>query len=342
MTNLPVPSRLRYIWNFGSILFIILIIQIIRGLLLRINYNVGSPFETIVFFTRDTLSANVVYWVHIMFASLFFVGLYLHLLRGLLYSSFTVLIRWSRGFIILLLLIAIAFLGYVLPWGQISLWGATVITNLVSAVPVFGASLVIWIWGGFRVTTVTLNCFYRLHFLLPFILAAIAIIHVILLHISGSTSLSASSGKTDRKFWAGDLFKKDLGNLSVLLFVIIRLLLVPYLCGDPENFNYADSLSSPLHIKPEWYFLFAYAILRSIPRKSGGVLALLASVLIIGAIINQLRPKKGIGILSIIWILIITSLLLTWIGGNAVEAPYILIGQILSISYFAILIITLI
>jgi len=278
--------------------------------------------------------------IHANGARFFFVCLYLHIARGLYYSSHFKLHVWIIGCTIFLITIATAFLGYVLPWGQISFWGATVITNLFSAIPLIGNDIVFWLWGGFAVDNASLTRFFTLHFLLPFIIAALSGIHLFFLHISGSSNPLGVNNKRDKlKFHPYFSFKDLIGVLLIIQFFAFFCFFYPWSLGDPENFISANPLVTPVHIQPEWYFLFAYAILRSIPNKLGGVLALFASVLIFYFLpyisfykINSLRflPLNKI----IFWIFICVVILLTWIGACPVEIPYILIGQILSIIYF--------
>ena len=336
--NLPTNKSISYFWNFGSFLGIVLIIQIISGLLLSINFVRESllAFDSVIILTRDRFFGFLLRWIHLNCASLFFAVVYLHIFRGFFYMSFRLRLPWIRGTTILLLLIGTAFLGYVLPWGQISLWGATVITNLVSTIPFIGQLLVVWIWGGFRVNTYTLGVFYSVHFILPIIILGFVLIHIIVLHETGSSSkLILHTNENKIKFYFSFVIK-DIINLIFLLVFIIFVFFSPFKLGDPENFSYANSLRSPLHIQPEWYFLFAYAILRSIPNKLGGVIALVISVVLLYFFPFFSKQKKPLikthGFY--VWMFFFESLILTWIGGNPVEAPYILIGQVFTFLYF--------
>ncbi len=336
--NLPTNINISYIWNFGSFLGIILVIQIVTGFLLSINYVRDSSiaFNSIIFIRRDSFFGFLLRWIHLNIGSLFFLILYSHLFRGIFFLSYRLTIAWIRGVTIILLLIATAFLGYVLPWGQISLWGATVITNLLSTVPFIGQALVIWVWGGFRVNTYTLGIFYSLHFLLPLLICVIVLFHIVFLHETGSTSkLFLHTNENKNKFYF--LFViKDIVNIRALLFFIFLFLISPFKLGDPENFSFANPLRSPLHIQPEWYFLFAYAILRSIPNKLGGVIALVLSVVLFYFFPFFRKNKNSLIFFHkyVIWFFLFVRLILTWIGGNPVEAPYILIGQISTFLYF--------
>lgn len=248
---------------------------------------------------------------------------------------------WITGVVILFLVMATAFVGYVLPWGQMSFWGATVITNLFSAVPYIGGSLVEWMWGGFAVDNATLTRFFALHFLIPFVIAAIAGVHILFLHQTGSNNPLGVNRNVDKiPFHPYFRYKDVLGFLILTLFLILISLFSPYVLGDPDNFIPANPLVTPEHIKPEWYFLFAYAILRSIPNKLGGVIALVLAVAIISILpFTQKRNFRCITFYplskALFWTFIITAVLLTWIGGMPVEDPYILIGQILTAVYFS-------
>ena len=339
--NLPTNKNISYFWNFGSFLGIILIIQIIRGFLLSINFIRDSllAFDSVIILTRDSFFGFLLRWIHLNCASLFFAIVYLHIFRGFFYLSFRLILPWISGTTILLLLIGTAFLGYVLPWGQISLWGATVITNLVSTIPIIGQILVVWIWGGFRVNSYTLGVFYSLHFILPIIILGLVLIHIIVLHETGSSSkLIQHTNENKIKFYFSFVIK-DLLNFIILLIFIIFIFFSPFKLGDPENFSYANSLRSPLHIQPEWYFLFAYAILRSIPNKLGGVIALVISVILLYIFPFFSKKKKSLikPHAFYVWLFFFISLILTWIGGNPVEAPYIFIGQIFTFLYFFII-----
>ena len=336
--SLPTHIRLNYFWNFGSFLGIILVLQVITGLVLSINYIARRQlaFERINLICQETFNGAVVRWVHLNGASLFFLLIYLHVGRGMLNLSFRLIKPWLSGVTIMLLLIAAAFLGYVLPWGQISLWGATVITNLITAIPILGKKVIFWVWGGFSVTSATLRFFYTLHFLIPFIILALMLLHLIFLHETGSSRrIFLHTNETKIKFNYNYVIK-DMVRVSPLFLFMFFIFVSPYKLGDPENFIFANPLMSPLHIQPEWYFLFAYAILRSIPNKLGGVVALVFSVIVFylfpffSATTVVLKPLFK----NIFWLFISVFILLTWLGGNPVEDPYIFVGQLLSFLYF--------
>jgi len=281
--NFPIPTSISYIWNWGSLLAIIIAIQIISGIILSIHYtpHIDTAFSSVIHIIRDVNRGWILRFIHLNGASLIFMLIFIHISRGILFSSHKLSRMWISGIIILFLIIATAFLGYVLPWGQISFWGASVITNLVSAIPYLGKIIVEWLWGGFSIRNATLNRFFTLHFLLPIALILIALIHLISLHSTGSNNPLGYIRLDKLPFHPYFSRKDSLGIIKLILIsFLIRILLPFYLC-DPENFNPANPLNSPIHIQPEWYFLFAYAILRSIPNKLGGVIGLIAAILII-------------------------------------------------------------
>lgn len=345
LIKLPTPLNIRLIWNFGSLLGICLIIQILRGIFLAIHYvpNTEIAFQRIIHISRDVNIGWIIRIIHANGASFFFIFLFLHIGRGIYYKSYKIVETWNLGVIIFLLTIASAFLGYVLPWGQISFWGATVITNLISAVPYLGTSLVYWIWGGFSVDNATLNRFFVFHFICPFIVLILVILHLFFLHLTGSSNplgLNRNNFKIPFSpfFWIKDF-------IGFMLFFIVFFLVIsfyPFFLGDPDNFLIANPINTPIHIKPEWYFLFAYAILRSIPNKLGGVLALLISILILFFLpildSNKKKIRNQFNYLNQIyfWNLVVIFFLLTWIGARPVEEPFIFIGQIITILYFSI------
>lgn len=347
LIDLPTPSNISTLWNFGSLLGLCLIIQIISGLFLAIHYcpNIDLAFNRLSHICRDVNYGWIIRIIHSNGASFFFICLYIHIGRGIYYRSFHLTETWLIGVTIFFLVIATAFLGYVLPWGQISFWGATVITNLVSAIPYLGTSIVQWLWGGFAVENATLNRFFALHFILPFIIIALIMIHLIFLHQTGSSNPLGINSNLDKiPFHPYFIYKDLLGYIIIIILLIFLCLLFPYTLGDPDNFTPANPLVTPVHIKPEWYFLFAYAILRSIPNKLGGVIALVLSIAILyilpftnnNIIKNQFYPIRKF----IFWRLFSIVILLTWIGGCPVEYPYILTGQILTFLYFLYYIIT--
>nr|AIW09194.1 cytochrome b [Heliophobius argenteocinereus] len=345
--DLPTPSNISTWWNFGSLLGMCLVLQIITGLFLAMHYtaDTSTAFSSVTHICRDVNYGWLIRYIHANGASMFFICLYMHVGRGIYYGSYMYTETWNMGVILLFLVMATAFMGYVLPWGQMSFWGATVITNLLSAIPYVGSSLVEWIWGGFSVDKATLTRFFAFHFILPFIIAALTMVHLLFLHETGSNNPYGIDSNSDKiPFHPYYSFKDLLGFFLSLIVLMSLVLFTPDLLGDPDNYTPANPLNTPPHIKPEWYFLFAYAILRSIPNKLGGVLALVLSImiLIIMPIIHTSKQRSMIfRPLSqcMFWMLVTNLLILTWIGGQPVEQPYILIGQISSLSYFTIILI---
>ena len=343
IVDLPAPVNLSILWNFGSLLGLCLGIQLATGLFLAIHYtaDVDLAFSRVAHISRDVNYGWFLRTIHANGASFFFICLYRHIGRGIYYRSYLFVPTWFAGVILIFLVMATAFLGYVLPWGQMSFWGATVITNFFSAIPYVGTSLVQWIWGGFCVGNATLTRFFTLHFLLPFVIAAVTIIHILFLHQTGSNNpLGLKREAYKIPFHPYFTFKDITGFLVITIILVILTLLNPYLLGDPDNFIPANPLVTPAHIQPEWYFLFAYAILRSIPNKLGGVIALVLSIAIL--FILPFTHKANFRRLAfyplnqiLFWTLISIVILLTWIGGRPVEDPFILTGQILTVLYFS-------
>nr|QZP40947.1 cytochrome b [Geoscapheus dilatatus] len=341
LIDLPTPSNISSWWNFGSLLGLCLGIQIITGIFLAMHYcpSIEMAFYTVNHICRDVNYGWLLRTLHANGASMFFVCIYMHVGRGMYYGSYKFIQTWSVGVLILFLTMATAFMGYVLPWGQMSFWGATVITNLLSAIPYIGIDLVQWVWGGFAVDNATLNRFFTFHFMLPFIIAAMVMIHLLFLHQSGSNNPTGLNSNIDKiPFHPYFSIKDTFGFIMLIMLLVMLSLKDPYILGDPDNFTPANPLVTPIHIQPEWYFLFAYAILRSIPNKLGGVIALTMSIAILFIMPLFKSNFQGIQFYPVnqimFWIMVSTVILLTWIGARPVENPYIITGQILTIIYF--------
>nr|YP_009907528.1 cytochrome b [Bothrogonia qiongana]YP_010247344.1 cytochrome b [Bothrogonia shuana]AMK97247.1 cytochrome b [Bothrogonia ferruginea]QKQ14786.1 cytochrome b [Bothrogonia shuana]QLI54084.1 cytochrome b [Bothrogonia qiongana] len=342
LIDLPAPINLSAWWNFGSILGLCLMIQVISGLLLSMHYtsNVEMAFNSVNHITRDVNYGWMMRTIHSNGASLFFISMYLHTGRGMYYGSYKLMKTWFMGMIIMLVTMATAFLGYVLPWGQMSFWGATVITNLLSAIPYLGSMLVTWIWGGFAVDNATLSRFFSLHFMLPFIIMAMTLMHLMFLHTTGSNNPIGINSNSDKIPFHPYFSIKDIMGFSMVIMSLLMLnMMEPYKLSDPDNFIPANPMVTPIHIQPEWYFLFAYAILRSIPNKLGGVMALFCSILILATMPFSMKNKfKGMEFYPMsqmnFWVYTSVVVLLTWIGARPVEEPYTKVGMYLTIMYF--------
>nr|URX52823.1 cytochrome b [Cryptotermes chacoensis] len=341
LIDLPTPTNISTWWNFGSLLGLCLVTQIATGLFLAMHYcpNTEAAFSSVAHICRDVNYGWILRTLHANGASMFFICIYLHIGRNIYYGSYKLVHTWSIGVVILFVTMATAFLGYVLPWGQMSFWGATVITNLLSAVPYVGTILVQWVWGGFAVDNATLTRFFTLHFLMPFVTAALVMVHLLFLHQTGSNNPLGLKSDMDKIPFHPYFTMKDVVGFIILITILSTLSLKePYILGDPDNFVPANPLVTPVHIQPEWYFLFAYAILRSIPNKLGGVIALVMSIAILFILPIYTAKFKSTQFYPInqstFWIMTNTVILLTWIGARPVEDPYILTGQILTVVYF--------
>lgn len=341
----PQPANISYLWNFGSLLATCLVIQILTGAFLAMHYtpSVDFAFNSVEHIMRDVNNGWLIRYTHANVASFFFIFVYMHIGRGLYYSSYKSprVLVWSIGVIILILMMAIAFLGYVLPYGQMSLWGATVITNLLSAIPVFGHDIVELIWGGFSVGNATLNRFFSLHYLLPFLLAALAVAHLIALHEHGSGNPNGVTSSGDRYAMHPYFIFKDLVTIfAFFLALSIMVFFYPNVLGHSDNYIPADPMVTPASIVPEWYLLPFYAILRSIPNKLLGVVAMFGSLLILLILPitdlsrirgNQFRPAMKFAF----WFFVVDFIILLWIGAQHPETPYLEIGQVSTALYFA-------
>nr|YP_009515552.1 apocytochrome b [Kumanoa ambigua]AVK39499.1 apocytochrome b [Kumanoa ambigua] len=344
LISYPTPVNIHYAWNFGFLSAICLVIQIITGVFLAMHYtpHIDLAFVSIEHIMRDVNFGWLLRYIHANGASMFFIVVYIHLFRGLYFGSYVFPRHyvWVTGVLIFFLMIITAFIGYVLPWGQMSLWGATVITNLVSAVPLIGNSIVSWLWGGFSVDNATLNRFFSLHYLLPFVLVGVSLLHLAILHQYGSNNPLGIDSSTDKiSMYPYFIVKDFLGLLFFIIFFSFFIHFSPNLLGHVDNYIEANPMITPVHIVPEWYFLPFYAILRSIPHKLGGVIAMISSIFILvllpWIVSIEIRSSRFRPIFRFFyWTFLTSCFILGWIGGMPVEEPYIFIGQIVSIYYF--------
>nr|YP_007890602.1 cytochrome b [Histiona aroides]AGH24096.1 apocytochrome b [Histiona aroides] len=344
IVDYPTPSNLSYWWNFGFLAAMCLIVQIVTGIFLAMHYtpHVDLAFISVEHIMRDVNYGWLIRYLHANGASMFFIAVFIHIFRGLYYGSYAAPREhvWLIGVTIFFIMMGTAFMGYVLPWGQMSFWGATVITNLASAIPFVGENIVYWLWGGFSVDNATLNRFFSIHYLLPFAIAALVLVHLILLHQDGSNNPLGISSKMDKVPFYPYYYVKDLlGIVAFAVFFAVIVFFYPNLLGHPDNYIEANPLVTPAHIVPEWYFLPFYAILRSIPDKLGGVFAMVAAILILFALpfistsdirSSQFRPFHR----KMFWLLVVDCVILGWIGGNVPETPYVEIGRIATAFYF--------
>jgi len=336
IVDYPTPSNLNYFWSFGSLAGLCLVIQLVTGIFLAMHYttHVDFAFNSVEHIMRDVYNWWIIRYLHANGASFFFIVIYCHIFRGLYFGSYMTPrgLLWASGVVIFLAMMATAFMGYVLPWGQMSFWGATVITNLFSAIPFVGSSIVESLWGGFSVDNATLNRFFSLHYLLPFIIAGISLLHLTLLHSEGSNNPLGINTSIDYISFYPYFYVKDL--FAFLIFLIFFSFIVffnPNVLGHPDNYIPANPLVTPPHIVPEWYFLPFYAILRSIPDKLGGVVAMISAILVLLLLpltnYSKIRSSLFRPIFSkLYWFLVSDFLILGWIGQKPVEAPYIEIG----------------
>ena len=344
LIDYPTPINLNYFYGLGSLAGIMLVVQILTGIFLAMHYtpHIDLAFNSVEHIMRDVNNGWLIRYMHANGASFFFIVVYVHIFRGLYYGSYITPREalWCSGVIIFILMMATAFMGYVLPWGQMSFWGATVITNLFSAIPLIGKDIVDWLWGGFAVDNPTLNRFFSLHFTFPFIIVGAVLIHLILLHEVGSNNPLGITLKTENIPFYPYFYTKDLFGLMMLFLVFfIFVFYYPNTLGHPDNYIEANPMKTPLHIVPEWYFLPFYAILRSIPNKIGGVIAMFGSLIILLTIpftnSSEIRSTAFRPVFKVCyWLLVITFLLLGWVGQCPVEYPYTEIGIISMIYYF--------
>jgi quinol-cytochrome oxidoreductase complex cytochrome b subunit len=338
------PLNLTYAWSFGSLAGLCLVIQMFSGIFLAMHYspNTDLAFTSIEYIMRDVNNGWLIRYMHANGASMFFIVVYLHIGRGLYYGSYMMPreILWCSGVIILLLMMSTAFTGYVLPWGQMSFWGATVITNMVTAIPVAGKYVVQWLWGGYTVSNPTLNRFFSIHFLLPFIIAGLTVFHLALLHKNGSNNPIGFDSNVDNiTFYPYFLAKDVFAFCCFLIFFAVFLLYFPNILNHSDNYINANPLETPAHVVPEWYFLPYYAILRSIPHKTGGILAMVGSILVLLVIpflnTSELRSTTYRPFFKIcFWLFLIDFITLTWVGQKPVRDNFILLGQVATFYYF--------
>nr|YP_010868571.1 cytochrome b [Parasacculina shiinoi]WGU20879.1 cytochrome b [Parasacculina shiinoi] len=343
MVNLPTPSNINYFWNFGSLLILNFLIQILTGLFLSFHYvsdSLSLAFFSVFNIMFDVHNGWLLRYIHMNGASFFFIFCYMHIGRSLYYGNYMSKLVWFSGVFILLLLFFISFLGYVLPWGQMSLWGATVITKLVSAIPYWGDYLVEWVWGGYSVNSATLTRFFSLHFLFPFLLFFLVFLHIYFLHMDGSSNPLIKVKHLDKvPFYPFFLFKDFLGFIFMFFFLFFLVSYDPNFLGDSENYNYANQMVTPFSIKPEWYFLFAYAILRGVPNKLGGVIALISSIMVL-ILIPFLDTSNFKGLFFYPFLkfyylfFIFVFIVLTVLGSKGTDWPFNFFSLLFSFMYF--------
>nr|YP_004927929.1 cytochrome b [Cucullanus robustus]ACV96765.1 cytochrome b [Cucullanus robustus] len=336
--TLPSSKAITLNWNYGSMLGMVLIFQILSGTLLALYYSndFSLSFDSVQYIMYEVNYGWVFRVFHFNGASLFFIFIYLHFFKGLFFSSYRLKKVWSTGVLILFLMIVEAFMGYVLVWAQMSFWASVVITSLLTVIPFWGELIVMWVWSGFTVSGATLKFFFVLHFLLPWFFLVLVMVHLLFLHETGSTSSLFCHGDYDKIFFYLEFWVKDLMNIIIWLLFIFFSLVSPFLLGDPEMFVEANTMMSPVHIVPEWYFLFVYAILRAIPDKVVGVIALLASILVFFIFVFINNYKSGLTKINkfLVFNFIFTCVMLSWLGRCVVEFPFTLISVFFSVLYF--------
>jgi len=348
IVDYPTPSNLNYFWGFGSLAGMCLVFQILSGVLLAMHYtpHVTLAFNSVEHIMRDVKFGWLIRYTHANGASIFFIIVYIHIGRGLYFKSYYKMALWFSGIVIFILMMATAFTGYVLPWGQMSFWGATVITSLFGAIPVIGGNIAEWLWGGFSIDNATLNRFFSLHYLLPFLIAGLSIVHLALLHVKGSNNPLGICTKVDNVTFYPYFVIKDLFGFFAILVALYTYLVFfnPNMLGHPDNYIMADALVTPAHIVPEWYFLPFYAILRAIPDKLGGVVCMFAALLILFALpfvghftIRSAKFNKTYQFFF--WLFVYNFFLLGWLGAKVVEQPYVILSQLSAGFYFSFLVI---
>jgi len=344
LIDYPTPLNINYFWNFGSMAGIFLVVQLVSGIFLAMHYSphVDLAFLSVEHIMRDVNNGWLIRYLHANGASMFFAVVYIHVARGLFYGSYQKPrgFAWSLGVVIIILMMATAFMGYVLPWGQMSFWAATVITNLFSAFPLLGEAIVAWLWGGFSVDNATLNRFFSFHYLLPFLIVGAVLLHLVAVHQNGSNNPLGVNSSIDKISFYPFFVIKDLFSW-VLIFIVFFFFIcfAPNYLGHTDNYIEANSMVTPSHIVPEWYFLPFYAILRSIPHKLGGVIAMFAALLVLFLLpfsntseirSSSFRPLHK----QFFWLFVLDYFVLGWIGGCAPESPYLEIGQLATFFYF--------
>jgi quinol-cytochrome oxidoreductase complex cytochrome b subunit len=345
LVDYPTSINTSYMYGFGSLAGLMLVVQILTGVFLAMHYtpHVDLAFASVEHIMRDVNNGWLIRYAHANGGSFFFLVVYIHIGRGLYYGSYMSPREhlWASGVLLFVLMMATAFIGYVLPWGQMSFWGATVITNLFSAIPVVGESIVQWLWGGFSVDNATLNRFFSLHYLLPFAIAGLALVHLILLHQNGSTNPLGIESNVDKISFYPYFYVKDLLGFVVLMAIFTFFVYFqPNTLGHPDNYIPANPMVTPAHIVPEWYFLPFYAVLRSIPDKLGGVAAMGGAIvmLLIMPWLNTAEVRSSAFrpiYRKLFWFVLADFLILGWIGQNEVETPYVEVGQLATVIYFA-------
>jgi ubiquinol-cytochrome c reductase cytochrome b/c1 subunit len=343
----PTPRNFNYFWNFGALAMVTLVIMIATGVFLSMNYTAHTTyaFDSVERIMRDVNYGWLLRYVHMNGASMFFIVVYIHIWRGLYYGSYKAPreLLWMLGVVLFLLMMATAFMGYVLPWGQMSFWGATVITNLFSAIPLVGDSIVTWLWGGFSVDNPTLNRFFSLHYLLPFVIVGVVFLHIAALHITGSNNplgIDPKGPQDTLPFHPYYTVKDSVGLIVYFIVFAFLVFFTPNYLGHPDNYIPANPLVTPAHIVPEWYFLPFYAVLRAVPDKLGGVILMFASIAILFVLpwldtspVRSMRFRPVARWFLLLWT--VNFFVLMWVGAKPAEQPYVLIAQLCTAYYFA-------